>query len=161
VDGEVTATSGKIGGFTIGASSLYNNLSSFGGTQTSGVYVGTDGIQLGQNFKVDTRGELTATNMVLLGTLWFKDGSGNWVSMNANNLRSGAQSAYSNGSYWSGGAGAGYSSQTNWNNARSYGGIDWLSCRRFTFSGSDMGKRTIHYKDHGGNNRTITVAAFQ
>lgn len=109
VDGEVTATSGKIGGFTIGASSLYNNLSSYGGTQTSGVYVGTDGIQLGQNFKVDTKGELTATNMVLLGTLWFKDGNGRWVSMNANNLRSGAESAYNNSSYWTGGAGGGYS----------------------------------------------------
>lgn len=156
VDGEITASSGKIGGFTIGANALYNNLTKFGGTQSSGVYLGTDGIQLGKRFKVTPSGYVTADSMTLTGTLTVGG-----QNITAAALRSGAQSAYSNGSYWSGGAGAGYSSQTNWNNARSYGGIDWLSCRRFTFSGSDMGKRTIQYKDHGGNNRTITVAAFQ
>ena len=42
-------------------------------------------------------------------------------AITAATLRSGAQSAYSNGSYWSGGAGAGYSSQTNWNNSANLG----------------------------------------
>ena len=113
VTGEVQATTGKIGGFNITASSLWNNLSSFGGSQSSGVYIGTNGIQLGQAFKVTSSGAVTATNisannMTLTGTLNI---GGSTITAAA--LRSGAQSAYSNGSYWSGGSGYGY----NYNNA--------------------------------------------
>ena len=103
VSGEVEATSGKIGGFNIAASAIWNNISKFGGTQTKGVYIGTDGIQLGQNFKVNTSGTVTANNMTLTGTL--KVGGS---TISAATLRSGAQSAYNNGSYWSGGASGGY-----------------------------------------------------
>lgn len=108
VTGEVQATTGKIGGFNITASSLWNNLSSFGGSQSSGVYIGTNGIQLGQAFKVTSSGAVTATNisannMTLTGTLNI---GGSTITAAA--LRSGAQSAYSNGSYWSGGAAGGY-----------------------------------------------------
>ena len=61
VTGKITATSGQIGGFTIGSSSIYSNgMSSMSSTQTTGVHVGTDGIKLGQNFKVDTSGNVTA-----------------------------------------------------------------------------------------------------
>ena len=104
VKGVVEATSGKIGGFNITASALWNNLSSFGGSQSNGVYLGVNGIQLGQNFRVDTGGNVTANNMTLNGTLMV-GGS----AITAATLRSGAQSAYSNGSYWSGGASGGYS----------------------------------------------------
>lgn len=44
--GEITADSGKIGGFTIGTSALYNTKSSMY-SNTSGVYIGTDGIAVG------------------------------------------------------------------------------------------------------------------
>lgn len=109
VSGEVEATSGKIGGFNISASAIWNNISSFGGSQSSGVYIGTNGIQLGQAFKVTSSGAVTATNisannMTLTGTLNIGG-----TNITAAALRSGAQSAYSNGSYWSGGAGYGYS----------------------------------------------------
>lgn len=108
VKGNVQATSGTIGGFTIGASAIYNNISSFGGTQSTGVYLGTNGIQLGQAFKVTSGGQVTATNisannMTLTGTLTI---GGSTITAAA--LRSGAQSAYSNSSYWSSGAGYGY-----------------------------------------------------
>ena len=108
VTGEVEATSGKIGGFNISASAIWNNISSFGGSQSSGVYIGTNGIQLGQAFKVTSSGAVTATNisaanMTLTGTLNI---GGSTIS--AATLRSGAQSAYNNGSYWSGGASGGY-----------------------------------------------------
>lgn len=117
VTGEVEATSGKIGGFNIAASAIWNNISSFGGTQSSGVYIGTNGIQLGQAFKVTSSGAVTATNisannMTLTGTLNIGG-----TNITAAALRSGAQSAYSNGSYWSSGAGYGYS----YNNATAYG----------------------------------------
>ena len=49
IQGEIRATSGTIGGFTIGSSSIYSNgMSSMSSTQTTGVHVGTDGIKLGE-----------------------------------------------------------------------------------------------------------------
>lgn len=113
VKGNVQATTGKIGGFNISASAIWNNISSFGGSQSSGVYIGTNGIQLGQAFKVTSSGAVTATNisannMTLTGTLNIGG-----TNITAAALRSGAQSAYNNGSYWSGGSSYGY----NYNNA--------------------------------------------
>ena len=122
VKGNVQATTGKIGGFNISASAIWNNISSFGGSQSTGVYVGTNGIQLGQRFKVDSSGNVSASNMTLSGTL--KIGS---TTITADNLRLGAERANSgysawngttstvnsSGSYWSGGASYGY----NYNNA--------------------------------------------
>jgi hypothetical protein len=113
VTGEIQATSGKIGNFNISATAIWNNISSFGGTQTSGVYVGTDGIQLGQAFKVTPTGAVTANNisannMTLTGTLNIGG-----TNITAAALRSGAQSAYNNSGTWSTGAGYGY----NYNSA--------------------------------------------
>lgn len=123
VTGEVQATTGKIGGFNIAASAIWNNISSFGGSQSSGVYIGTNGIQLGQAFKVTSSGAVTATNitannMVLTGTLRIGG-----TNITAEALRSGAQSAYSNGSRWSTGSGYGY----NYNNATKTSGGSYPS----------------------------------
>ena len=112
VKGEVQATSGLIGGFTIGASAIYNNISEFGGTQSSGVYVGTNGIQLGQNFKADTGGNVTASNLKLNGTIQFLNADGTSAgTMTAANLRTGAQQAYSNHGAWTSGV-------SSWNGAQ-------------------------------------------
>ncbi len=70
VAGNVAGTSGTIGGFTISASALYtNNMSTISSTQTNGVHLSSQGIKLGQNFMVDSAGNVTANNMVLNGTL--------------------------------------------------------------------------------------------
>ena len=70
VKGTSTATSGTIGGFTIGSTSIYSNgMSDMYSGQTYGVHVGTDGIKLGQNFKVWTNGNVEANNMTLTGDL--------------------------------------------------------------------------------------------
>lgn len=64
VKGIIQAEEGWIGGengFRIDANKIYKNISVWGGSQSSGVYIGTDGIQLGQGFKVDSGGNLTAT----------------------------------------------------------------------------------------------------
>lgn len=118
VRGTVNATAGKIGGFTIGASALQYNGLEFGDTEKSkGVYIGTSGIQLGKRFKVDTSGNVSATNMTLSGTLTIGDST-----ITADALRIGAKQSYNNydswngttstvdnnGSYWTGGAGGGY-----------------------------------------------------
>lgn len=79
VKGVIKADSGYIGGengFVITANKIYKNISQFGGTQSTGVYIGTDGIQLGQNFKVDSGGNLTANSGTFNGTIY----AGNIVS---------------------------------------------------------------------------------
>ena len=62
--GALTATSGKIGGFTISASAIYNGKSAIGSDTTAGVFLGTGGIALGTAtgknlFKVTSGGAMT------------------------------------------------------------------------------------------------------
>ena len=121
--GQIEASSGKIGGFDIGANALsYNGLNWGDTSKNYGAYIGQSGIQLGKNFKVDNAGNVTAnnvnaSNMKLTGTLTIGDST-----ISANDLRLGAQransgyadwnSAYNwtdnNGSYATGGAYWGY-----------------------------------------------------
>lgn len=162
VKGNVQATTGTIGGFNISATSIWNNISSFGGSQSSGVYIGTNGIQLGQSFKVTSTGAVTATNisaanMTLTGTL--NIGGEN---ISAAVLRSGAQSAYSTGSYWSGGAAGGYSfSNATINGTSNY--PSYFSAGRInaknsmSLAGYDLQIGELKYQDHNGNNRTAQI----
>ncbi len=61
VKGVIRATSGEIGGFDIMSNYLSYNGQTWGGTNTTGAYIGQSGIQLGKNFKVDMHGNMTAT----------------------------------------------------------------------------------------------------
>ena len=49
VDGEIRATSGKIGGFDIQSNYMSYNNQAWGGTNSTGIYIGTSGIQCGAN----------------------------------------------------------------------------------------------------------------
>lgn len=69
VYGKITATSGKIGGFDITSDSLCYNNQTWGGTNTTGIYIGPSGIQLGKNFKVDASGNLTAASGTFTGNV--------------------------------------------------------------------------------------------
>lgn len=69
VKGTVEATSGKIGGFTIKDGYLSTNSQTWGGTNSSGIYIGSSGIQLGQNFRVDASGNLTAASGTFSGNV--------------------------------------------------------------------------------------------
>lgn len=63
-EGNMTATSGNIAGFTIQDGSLYYKISSFNDdTKDEGVYIGTDGIRLGKNFTVDKTGQVKASGL--------------------------------------------------------------------------------------------------
>lgn len=70
VEGEIRATSGKIGGFDIQKNYLSYNGQTWGGTNTRGCYIGSSGIQLGKNFKVDMSGKLTASSGRFEGTVY-------------------------------------------------------------------------------------------
>lgn len=69
VKGVIRATSGEIGGFDIKSNYLSYNGQTWGGTNTTGAYIGQSGIQLGKNFKVDMQGNLTATGGTFDGTV--------------------------------------------------------------------------------------------
>jgi hypothetical protein len=60
-EGKIKATSGEIGGFAIGTSSLYAGFKSSLSSTSSGVYVGTDGISVGSSsgVKVTSSGDVT------------------------------------------------------------------------------------------------------
>lgn len=65
--GDITADSGTIGGFNIGPNELtYNNHTWYSDSE-NGIYIGPRGIKLGNNFKVDAEGNLTATNGTFTG----------------------------------------------------------------------------------------------
>lgn len=70
VEGEIRATSGKIGGFDIQKDYLSYNGQTWGGTNTWGCYIGSSGIQLGKNFKVDMGGNLEAASGRFTGEVY-------------------------------------------------------------------------------------------
>lgn len=92
VEGEIRATSGKIGGFDIQEDYLSYNDQTWGGTNTRGCYIGSSGIQLGKNFKVDMRGKLTASSGRFEGTVY------------AGSIDYGGDAGYFSGSGLSGGS---------------------------------------------------------
>lgn len=70
VTGKIQANEGYIGGangFTIKASAIYNGIAQLGDGSERGVYIGTDGIQIGQGFKADSYGSVAASNLRLNG----------------------------------------------------------------------------------------------
>ena len=85
VTGKITATSGVIGGFTIKDGYLSTNNQTWGGTNSSGIYIGPSGIQLGNNFKVDSGGNLYAYSGTFDGTIY------------AGNIQYGGNAGYFNG----------------------------------------------------------------
>ncbi len=60
-DGKIIAIGGTIGGFEIGKTSLWSNISSMTTTDKEGVYLGHDGINLGGNFIVTKSGDVSIT----------------------------------------------------------------------------------------------------
>ena len=124
VSGTIRATSGEIGGFTIGNYSLYNGMNNIG-SKDNGVYIGTDGISVGGGkFTVTANGAVSAVDMVLTGTLRIGG-----ADIAAKALRSGAQSAYTNSSAWTTGAGYG----VNYNNATKQNGGSYPNFYRASY----------------------------
>lgn len=97
--GNVTATGGNIGGFTIGSAAIYNGITSITDISHDGVYLGTDGIRLGKGgaFNVDAAGYLTATKANITGTITATDGKIGGYTISETSLF--AEGELSNNSY--------------------------------------------------------------
>lgn len=172
VSGEIRATSGKIGGFDIQQNYLSYNGQTWGGTNTTGAYIGVSGIQLGKNFKVDMQGNLTASSGTFTGNVY------------AGNIQYGSSAGYLSGSGISSGSISGNRLVANTvTTAYTSGGINtslgyadfangvfggWNTANymkvangRFYLGDYAGGWSTINYKDHNGNNRSVRVLVGQ
>lgn len=65
--GALTAKSGQIAGFTIADTAIYSGSKSSLDSTAAGVYVGTNGISLGNAFKVTDAGKVTASDINITG----------------------------------------------------------------------------------------------
>ena len=148
VNGKITATSGKIGGFDIGASAISYNGLTWNGSKT-GVYLGTSGIQLGSAsgsfFQASANGVVKAHNMTLTGTLTI---GGQTITAAA--LRSGAQSAYSNSGTWTGTTNA-------WNNATRNGTSSFPTY----FTVKNLAATSVSASDYVSGNTVYAKNSFQ
>ena len=75
IQGDIQATGGLIGGFTIGENAIYNTIASFDDESDTGVYLGTDGIKLGSKFIVDSTGKMIAEEAELTGKITATSGN--------------------------------------------------------------------------------------
>lgn len=166
--GEVVAQSGRIGGFTISATAIYNNISEFNGTQSTGVYIGTDGIQLGQGFKVDSSGHMECNDATVRGTIRAGDiqyGGDNGY-FNGSGLYGGTVGTYQLSGYCAGGVGGG----VGFNNASSrtsgtypeyfksktlVGSISVIAENAFTFKGYGIRLKSELVEGTGGSSVQI------
>ena len=69
LSGIIIALGGKIGGFDIMSDYLSYNNQTWGGTNTTGAYLGRSGLQLGRNFSVDMQGNAVMASADIRGTL--------------------------------------------------------------------------------------------
>lgn len=176
VYGKVTATSGKIGGFDITADSLSYNNQTWGGTNSTGIYVGPNGIQLGKNFKVDAAGNLTAvsgvfTGSVRAGNIQYGGDAGTLpgAALTDHSVR-GTQIGYNSIStaYTSGGINTslGYADFSNgvfggWNTAP-YLYVNSLHVNSYMyFLGYRVTTKTLSFTDGDGNKQAIAYLAWQ
>ena len=176
VYGKITATSGKIGGFDILSKYVSYNNQTWGGTNSTGIYMGPSGFQLGKYFKVDASGNLTARSGTFTGTVYAGniDYGGDAGYLSGSGISSG--SIYGNRlvgntittSYTSSGINTslGYADFANgvfggWNRASyvkaSVIVATGLTASDFTYAGHDVIWRTI--TDGNGLSQTVLVRA--
>lgn len=164
VTGKITATSGKIGGFDIGASAITYNNQTWGGTSVNGIYFGTSGLQIGRKpknandnasyFSASASGTIEARNLKLTGTLNIGG-----TDITAAALRSGAQSAYTNGGTWSTGAGYGYNyNKATDKNSGSY--PSYFKCTALVASSASIGTLAVGDVTYSARYVTIGGSSF-
>ena len=110
VTGEITATSGTIGGCSIVGGVLQVNSANI------------KSIEIGSNFKVDTSGNMTANNATILGTL---NVGGQYIS--ASSLYTGASQSAVNYGSWNTGTYYAYSGSSSYYNSIQSGTLNYPS----------------------------------
>ena len=164
VYGKITATSGKIGGFDITSDALSYNNQTWGGTNTTGVYFGPHGIQLGKNFNL-TAASGVFTGSVRAGSIQYGGDNGYLPGSGiGSHSITGGQIGYNTIStaYTSGGINTslGYADFSNgvfggWNTAP-YLYVNSLHVNSYMYFGNyRINRESFSFKDADGNQRTI------
>lgn len=180
VRGKITATSGKIGGFDILSNYLSYNGQTWGGTNSIGIYLGSNGIQLGRNFRVDNQGNLYATSgtftgAVRAGNIQYGDDAGymSGYGISSHSL-SGNRLKYNTvgTSYTSSGintslgyADWSYGVLNGWNianniNCRTIVSTADMTAKNFYLNGYEISRSQKTVKDGNGNNVTIRYLSW-
>lgn len=175
VNGIIRATGGKIGGFDIQSNYLSYNGQTWGGTNTTGAYIGISGIQLGKNFKVDMQGNLKAASGTFTGNIYAGNiqygGSAGYLSGSglASHSVYGSQIGYNTIStaYTSGGINTslGYADYANgvfggWNTANYTKAHNLFVDKEMTLRDSIIGKKTLIVNTPNGGTETIRYLSW-
>lgn len=173
VTGVIRATSGKIGGFNIQSNYLSYNGQTWGGTNTTGIYAGPNGIQCGSasnGVQITSNGNLYAENGYFRG------------SVNAGNIQYGGSAGYLSGSGLA--SHSVYGSQIGYNTistAYTSGGINTslgyadfangvfndyntasvVRCASLKVNGSYFNPITIYYTTSSGSTSYVTVLGYR
>lgn len=173
IRGKIEALSGKIGGFDIRDDCLSYNGQSWGGTNTWGAYLGTDGLQLGQNFRVDMAGNLEAasgrfTGEVYAGRISYGGAAG---TFDGNGITQGSVSGGYGGQIGEGSVST-YNTTGGVNTSLGYANFandvfNWrqtapyVCCQYVVINGKRYAPGTIFYKNQNGNNASARVLLTQ
>lgn len=173
IKGQIIALSGKIGGLDIQSDYLSYNGQTWGGTNTWGAYIGSSGIQLGRNFKVDMSGNLVAASGRFEGTVYAGNIS---YGGDAGHLWGEAISPGSVSGGWggqiSGGSIGTYNTTDGINTSLSYADfangvfngwnvVSTIGASRMFLANHALGLSTISYKDSNGYSRTAQVVVWR
>lgn len=171
ISGEVEAKSGKIGDMTLKGGALTTNGMTWDSTLSYGLYFGPNGIKIGQNFRVDSAGNLYAATGTFTG------------KVNAGNIQYGGNSGTFNGAGLTGGSvGGGAIMSGGLTTTQMSGGINTslgyanfahsalngretvqllvaqeVQTPKLSYRGKNMAPITIFYMDWGGNKKSLTV----
>lgn len=166
--GKVTATSGKIGGFSIENNALSTNSQTFNGTNTTGIYIGPSGLRLGKNFSVDSAGNLTAssgkfTGNVSAGSIDYGglDGYFSGGGISSGSIYNSRIADYTISSLKVNGGINTSLGYANFSDSvfNGYDRADYIDTKVLMVKGTQFAKKTISFRDYYGNTRTFYVLA--
>ena len=171
VDGEIRASSGKIANWDIKSNYLSYNNQTWGGTNSTGIYMGPNGIQCGSwsnGARITSSGDLYANNGYFRGIV------------NAGNIKYGDDEGYLSGYGISGGSisgdrleantittsytskgintSLGYADTSN-SVFNGYAAVSYMKCTRLSVNGTYFRKATIYFDSNGvQTSATVLVA---
>lgn len=160
VEGEIRATSGSIGGFTIKSNYLSSGGLDFGGEVEGAVYLGPKGIQCGTKFKVDSNGDGTFDGTIKCQDLYIKQGN-TYVQITADEAIhgfNGGNGWYTNGATVTTNASRGSYARSLFEGTRDYTAkmdIGEISCVKLFIGGSTFYYNSQSIKDYYGNYHTF------
>lgn len=160
VEGEIRATSGSIGGFTIKSNYLSSGGLDFGGEVEGAVYLGPKGIQCGTKFKVDSNGDGTFDGTIKCQDLYIKQGN-TYVQITADEAIhgfNGGNGWYTNGATVTSNASRGSYARSLFEGVADYTAkikIGEVSCTKLYIGGDTFYYNSKTIKDYYGESHTF------